>query len=269
MQRVRLKLIERSGKTNKTNMAEYRTLRQWLHSRLREKSFPVFCFGSLMVFGHLLQAPPSPRLPKAIASQEWRILKLAEREQDGFHFVGTGFALVRKEKAFVITNAHVLEKIKHLTELYADFGPPGNAHSMIVLSKDVTDDIAVLATDAEIQGDTEERIGVPKRTAAVFIVGFDDGHTTRDNLNVESGSIEMVGIWVDEKRLFYPSAQYLGAGAPAMLISGVTCRQGGSGSPVFGSDGEILGVVKGFTGDGKCLAISIPPALRLLEKYVP
>ena len=60
--------------------------------------------------------------------------------------------------------------------------------SLTVLSKDSTDDLAVLATNVGISGETEERAEEPKAKTTVFIVGFDDGHTTRDQLNSESGA---------------------------------------------------------------------------------
>lgn len=237
----------------------------------REKWFQCVFAGLLLGFALLSPIPSYPQLPKKIASQEWRIIRLAERQPDGFRFVATGFALAREGKTYVITNAHVLEKVKDPSKFYADFAPPMNAHVVTLLSKDLTDDLALFATDVEINGATngatEERVGEAKVKTPVFILGFDDSHTTRDQLNIESGSVEMVGLWVDERHLFFPSGKYPGPAAPAMLISGVTCRLGGSGSPVFGFEGEILGVVKAYTDDGKCLAIDILPVLRLLEKF--
>ncbi len=104
-------------------------------------------FGLLFFSALLSPRPPSLGLPTAIASQEWRITRLAEREQDGFHFVATGFAWVRKEKTYVITSGHVREKVKNPVKLYADFPVPVRAHRARVLSMDHTDDIAVLVTD--------------------------------------------------------------------------------------------------------------------------
>jgi trypsin-like peptidase len=224
-------------------------------------------FGLLFFVALLSQKPPSSALPAAIASQEWRIIRLAESEQDGFHFVTTGFALVRKQKTYVITSGHIREKVKNPFELYADFAAPVKAHPARILSVDRTADVAVLETDIEGSGRTEERAGEAHPGTTVFIVGFDDAHTTRDTLNVESGLVQMVGLWVEGKHLFVPSGKYPGPAAPGLLLSGVTCRPGGSGSPVFGSDGDILGVMKGFTEDGKCLVIGIRPALTLLGKY--
>jgi hypothetical protein len=238
-----------------------------MYARHHDNSLAFVCSGLLLAFAFLIPMQSFSRLPTSIASQEWRIVRLAEKEPDGFHFVATGFALVRNKKAFVVTSAHILEKVHDPSKFYADFAPPMKAHAVTVWSKDSTDDLAVLATSVEINGELEERAAEPTVKAPVFIVGFDDAHTTRDQINIQSGAVETVGLWAEEKHFFIISGKYQGPTAPAMLISGVTCRLGGSGSPVFGSEGEILGVVKGFTGDRKCLAIDIQPALRLLEKY--
>ena len=181
--------------------------------------------------------------------------------------MASGFALVRKGETYVITNAHVLEQVQDPGKFYADFGPPMKAHAVKILARDSTDDLAVLATNVEIHVGAEEHVKEPRVNTTVFIVGFDDEHTTRDRLNIESGAIEEVGFWMEEKHMFILSGTYSGSAAPAMLISGVTCRLGGSGSPVFDLQGDILGVVKGFSDDGKCLAIDILPVRRLLEKY--
>lgn len=180
-----------------------------------------------------------------------------------FYFLGTGVALVRGKQTYVITNKHIVEKVEDVTRIYADFPPPIGAHPVNWSRKSFSGDIAVLATELKIDGETQEQIGEAKPSTPVFVVGFDDEHI--DNLSMQRGAIEMLGAWVEDKHMLIPSGIYFGPSVPAMIISGVTCRAGGSGSPVFSLDGKILGIVKGFTDDRKCLAIRIGAALELLE----
>ena len=192
---------------------------------------------------------------------------MAERRKEGFRFVATGLALVRNNRTYIITNEHVLRKLINRNQFYADFAPPVNAHQIRLLSANSNDDIAILRTDVTLDGATKERPGEAKLGKVVFVVGFEDSHTTRGNLQVERGVIETVGLWVEDRHLFVTSGKYPGRATPALLVSGVLCQQGGSGSPVFGSEGELLGVVKAFADNGMCLAIGIQPVLKLLKRY--
>jgi len=237
--------------------AQLRLTRPSMRVRLR-----YLCFVAL-----ILRPPANVQLPTAVQSQKWRVVRIAESQNDGFHFLATGFALVRNQKAYVITSRHILEKVKDQAKLYADFVPPVGAHPATILAADPLADILILGTDAKPQEDPVERIGVGKVGARVFIVGFDDIHMTRNTLNTDSGIIQRVGRWVEQQHLLVISGQHEGPSAHDLLISGVTCRLGGSGSPVFGTDGQILAVVKGTTDDGKCLAIGLEHALQLLEQY--
>lgn len=209
-----------------------------------------------------------PTLPTVIKSQEWRIVRLAERKEDGLHFAATGLALTHNGKTYVITSSHVVASVSNLARFYAEFLSPGNAHLVKVLSTDPTSDIAVLRTDVVLNGKTEGLLfGEPKQGAAVFIVGFDESHTTRNNLNVQRGTVETVLPWVDDKLSPITSGKYPGLTTFAFLISDITCRVGASGSPVFGSKGETLGLLKGYLEDGRCVAVGIRPALEFLEKH--
>jgi len=213
------------------------------------------------------QPAPPPALPPPIVSQRWRVLRLARRKEDGFHFVATGFAIARPERTYVVTCAHVIEKVGTGTPLFADFQSPINAHATLVLAKSADPDIAILATDVQISGRAQERTGEGKRGMQVFLVGFDDEHTEKDRPQIQNGVIEAMGWWVEEKqhRLF-TSSTTTRSGARAMLISGLVCNPGVSGSPVFGPDGQIVAVTTAFTVDHRCLATAAPLAIELLEQ---
>ena len=170
----------------------------------------------------------------------------------------------------MVTSAHVLERVADRAQLYADFEKPVGGHRADVLSTDEVADIALLVTKVKTDGRTADSVGEAKVGALVFVVGFDDTHLLRSQLKTEQGVVENVGLWADQKHLFIPTGKqtaYSGSAAPALLISGLSCRQGESGSPVFGSQGEILGVMKAFTDKGSCLAMGIGPALALLQRY--
>lgn len=220
---------------------------------------------TLLMVAFIFQGSPTLVLPTPIASQKWRVVRLARQEKDGFHFLATGVALVRQKKTYVVTSAHVMEKVADPTKIYADFPPPVNAHPVSVLARSSRGDIVVLATDVRTDGNTVEKTGEAREGMPVFIVGFDDEHTATDNRNIQRGVIDLVAPWAEEKHMFILTPKYPGVTAPGLLISGVTCQPGGSGSPVFGADGKILGVVKGHGDDSRCIAIGISAAVKLLE----
>src|SRR4051794_22180958 len=71
--------------------------------------------------------PPPPEIPHAVVVQKWRSLRLAEKKGNGFPFLGTGFALIRNRKVYVVTNAHVLKKASNQKQIYTDFEKPIDA----------------------------------------------------------------------------------------------------------------------------------------------
>src|SRR6266446_6512097 len=100
-------------------------------------------FVRLLVCCALLWSSTTLEIPSAIKSQPWRAVRLAENRKDGFHFVASGFILVRAGKTYVVTSAHVLEKVSNRTQFYADFEKPVEGHLAVVLSTDEVSDIAL------------------------------------------------------------------------------------------------------------------------------
>lgn len=233
-------------------------------------STKILWITGLVLFSSLFigEVAISQVTPKSIEFQKWRLVRLAEHKHDGFHFLATGFVLVRDGQTYVVTCRHTLAEVGNREQLYADFGPPVMAHLAVVLGEDKTSDTAILKVHVKLNGATEERIADGDSDLHVFVAGFDEGHMDRGDFNIQEGKIVLAKPWVDAERLFITSGEYHGATTPALLITGVVCRAGGSGSPVFRTDGAIVGMVKASVQDGGCVAIGIQPIVRLLRSVL-
>ena len=208
--------------------------------------------------------PPSEP-PPSIVSQRWRILRLARKREDGFHFVATGFVITRSTRTYIVTCSHVVDNSTDAAPLYADFAYPLNAHRTFVLATNSASDLALLASDVQIAGKTDETTIDVKEGMRVFVVGFDDQHMEKDNPQIQSGMIQAIGWWERRHRIFTSRRAPSGTNTPGILISGLTCMPGESGSPVFGENGEILAVTTAFTHDHSCVATATPALIDLLE----
>jgi len=104
----------------------------------------IVCCAIVLWASPTTDAPPAlpPEIPNAVVVQKWRSLRLAEKRGNGFPFLGTGFALIRSGKAYVVTNAHILKKASDQKQIYADFEKPIDAHHAEILATDEMSDIA-------------------------------------------------------------------------------------------------------------------------------
>ena len=153
--------------------------------------------------------------------------------------------------------------------LYADFPYPLNAHPTALVAKNSEADLALLAVDVSISGATQKTTINVREGMEVFVVGFDDQHTEKDNPQIQSGVITTVGWWEDRGYHLFTSRRTTLSGPLALLISGSNCQPGKSGSPVFEADGKILAVTTSFTHNHSCLATAIPALVDLLEQMEP
>jgi S1-C subfamily serine protease len=221
---------------------------------------------ALLAVSQLTQ-PPEPLFltPPSVVSQRWRILRLARKRQDGFHFVATGFVVTRSRKTYVVTCAHVVDKSGGEAPLYADFPSPLNAHPTTVVAVNREADLALLTADVKTFESTEAVTREGKEGMPVFVVGFDDEHTEKDNPQFHSGVITTVGWWEERWQRIFTSRRTAESATPAVMITGSKCQPGESGSPVFGVDGQIVGVTTASTNDHNCLATAMPALNDLLE----
>jgi len=218
----------------------------------------------LLVVSTLIQQRDLCEPPPSIVNQRWRIVRLARKREDGFHFVATGFVITRSKRTYIVTCAHVVDNSAGAAPLYADFAYPLNAHPTSLLATNSVSDLALLASDVQIPERTEESTSGVKEGMPVFVVGFDDQHREKDNPQIQSGIIHTIGWWERRHRVFTSRRTSSGSNSPGVLISGSTCLPGESGSPVFGADGEVLAVTTAFTQNHDCLATAMPALINLL-----
>jgi S1-C subfamily serine protease len=104
----------------------------------------------LLVVSTLIQQWDRCEPPPSIVSQRWRIVRLARKREDGFHFVATGFVITRSRRTYIVTCAHVVDNSAGAAPLYADFAYPLNAHPTSLLATNSVSDLALLASDVQI-----------------------------------------------------------------------------------------------------------------------
>jgi hypothetical protein len=90
-------------------------------------------------------------------------------------------------------------------------------------------DLAVLASDVHIPGNTPEVTGHAKQGLRVFIVGFNDKHTEKDNPEIQKRSDHRSWLVEERRHRVFTSKRTIGPATPAMLISGSICQPGESG----------------------------------------
>ena len=225
----------------------------------------IVAMALLSISALIQQWEPVSSLPPSVVSQEWRVLRLARKKADGFHFVGTGFVMTRGNRNYIVTCAHVVDGSADAAPLYVDLPYPLNAHPTLEVARNSEADLALLAVDVSIAGNAEQATIEVKEGMQAYIVGFDDQHMEKDSPEVQSGVITTVGWWEDRGYRLFTSRKATLSSTPAVLISGSNCQPGKSGSPVFGADGQILAVTTSFTHNHSCLATAMPALVDLLE----
>ncbi len=201
------------------------------------------------------------QVPEAVTSQKWRLVRLVDRETAGFRPLGTGFILIRGKTAFVVTNAHVVRKAKS-----TPWVPIGKqAHQSQTYVSDEAYDLAVLrlGPDVDISGETSERPAAVAKGQVLFAIGFPDDLGTALEPLVSRGEVLWVGQYEPTQRIIITSGTYRGPTVSAFIVSGIACRQGASGGPVFDTSGALVGYVKGTLDTGECLCMSIQRVLDL------
>jgi len=203
------------------------------------------------------------RIPEPVWAQRWRLVRVLDREENGFRPLGTGFILVRQRTAFVVTNEHIVRKAKGTPWV----GVGKQAHESVSRATDAAYDLAVLklGTDVEISGETSESASGVAAGQTLYAFGFPDDLAGGSEPLASVGRVVWAGPYVPEKQLLITSGVYPGATIPAFVVAGIACRQGASGGPIFDPAGAIVGYVKGTIQSGECLGISIERALELMR----
>jgi hypothetical protein len=155
----------------------------------------VFVVSSLTAF--IVLFPQSNQLvePASVKSQEWRLVRLFEMKKDGAAFVQSGVAMVRMNRMFVVTCLHFVDKVDNKDALYADFKPPIPYREAKLVWSDKASDLAILETEVKIHGVVKETITEPYQGKEIVVIGFDDDHLSRTNLNIQKGTVGLVGMW--------------------------------------------------------------------------
>lgn len=206
-----------------------------------------------------------------VEANRWRAVRIAARVSGRFHFVGSGFVLVRIGKAYVVTNTHLVSKARanwgEGVELWADFSSPVNAHPLQVLGHDSAADVVVLGSDVEIE-DGQEKTAEPNEGHVIFRIGYSDLQTGKEAA-IAAGTIALVAPYAPDLGALITSGVYPGMTVGAFVITGLECPEGSSGSPLFDKNGRLVGYLKGRLDRlplPGCLAFTIKHALDLLEQ---
>lgn len=203
------------------------------------------------------------QLPDEVQAEEWRLVRVLDRELKGFKPLGSGFILVRGRVAFVVTNEHVVSKAKSVP--WVSLGK--RVHESVSQEIDATYDLAVLrlGADVDISGETSEHTATVTQGQVVYSLGFPDDLGTAAKPLVSQGQVLWSGQYDPIKQLAITSGVYPGRTVSAFIVAGNACRQGASGGPVFDGLGSLVGYVKGSLSSGECLGISIQRALELVR----
>ncbi len=211
------------------------------------------------------------------------------------HVFGTGFLV--DSAGHILTNHHVLEPWWHNSELIP---VPGDAFEATVLSLHAYFPGSDAALPVRVEGLNEDAdlglasvnlaknhprpIPIEKQLgaasgSAIVLIGYPtaveailarvDEPTLKDIAQVAGNSSEDLVQELARRKLIRPLATqgHLGVVAPDRLVYDAQTTSGGSGGPVFNSDGKVIGVnfaiLTSFSGSN--FAVPISYAAKMLE----
>lgn len=157
-----------------------------------------------------------------------------EMETDRGQAFGTGF-LIHKD-GYAVTCNHCVEGIRSMRarlRIKGRIGGQDSWHKVTVLNTNPDADLALIKLEgsdfpaAALRGAEEEIMPMEKTT----LIGYPFGAKTKDGITCFAGKIASV------------DPQY-NKGGELLLYNG-EAKSGNSGSPVFGNDGRVLGVLLG------------------------
>jgi S1-C subfamily serine protease len=174
-------------------------------------------------------------VPDPVKAQQAKLVMIVDREGAGFRPIGTGFLLFRHGTAFAITNDHVVRAAKG-TPWVATIDKKVHESQSIV--RDEAYDLAILRLGGDVYttDEIEERVGVATIGLQVYAYGFPE-----EEAIMGPDPVLSVGrvFWIGQ--IAYPHLNM-----PAFRATGLICRHGASGGPVFNAEGAIVGYVKAY-----------------------
>jgi len=211
------------------------------------------------------------------------------------HVFGTGFLV--DSAGHILTNHHVLEPWWHNAELIP---VPGDAFEATVLSlhayfpgsdaplpmrvESLGEDVDLGLASVKLAGNYPKPVPLERQQgaasgSAIVLIGYPtalegilarvDEPMLKEIAQVSGRSTEDLIQELAQRKLIRPLATqgHLGVVAPDRLVYDAQTTSGGSGGPVFNSDGKVIGVnfaiLTSFSGSN--FAVPISHALKMLE----
>lgn len=184
---------------------------------------------------------PSTRVAQKVNKSVYAIMN---ERRDGSGALGSGFVYkVDNDKAYLLTNAHVVAKVKNL-KVFFETGKPVEAD---VVGADDNYDIAVvsikkseLPKDAEVLPIAQDNLVLGDEVVAMGTpLGLEYFNTTTSGV-VSGESRIFVEKTENDEKIFYNDFVQIDA----------AINHGNSGGPLFNLDGKVVGInARGFTGD--------------------
>jgi S1-C subfamily serine protease len=211
------------------------------------------------------------------------------------HVFGTGFLV--DSAGHILTNHHVLEPWWHnddlipvpgdafeatVLSLHAYF--PGSDEALPVRVEGLREDVDLGLASVSLGKNHPKPVPIEKRPgtvsgSAIVLVGYPtavegilariDETTLKEIAQVSAHSTEDLVQELARRKLIHPLATqgHLGVVAADRLVYDAQTTHGGSGGPVFNSDGKVIGVnfamLSGFSGSN--FAVPISYAGKMLE----